>query len=280
MTATLTHGGIEGKQGASPADTLLALGQAIEYQLYVPNVSVAAEVPLENLAYAESPLRQLGLGYIHVTPTSAAEIIAPTLSPRCYQNEFNEVIRHAGVLCLLGRKRWNEQDGRQEHHSAGVKTADTAGYPFYAIHNKDSVQYMLSANGQSKKVRIQIWIDRKPDLKAVYHAIEEGRRFAELLGKLGEDATAAISIYERDNFGRLRNCEGQQQLPRDQAAIAKELNDARARLKEDRIVPVISVALELWAWDAMPRRAEAENAVAQAIERLEPIRTYLAAMAK
>ena len=117
-------------------------------------------------------------------------------------------------------------------------------------------------------------------MKAVYHAIEEGRRFAELLGKLGEDATAAISIYERDNFGRLRNCEGQQQLPRDQAAIAKELDDARARLKEDRIVPVISVALELWAWDAMPRRAEAENAVAQAIERLEPIRTYLAAMAK
>jgi hypothetical protein len=34
---------IEGKQGASPADTLTALGQAIEYQLYVPRVSVAAE---------------------------------------------------------------------------------------------------------------------------------------------------------------------------------------------------------------------------------------------
>jgi hypothetical protein len=30
---------IEGKQGASPGDTLTALGQAIEYQLYVPRVS-------------------------------------------------------------------------------------------------------------------------------------------------------------------------------------------------------------------------------------------------
>jgi hypothetical protein len=30
----------------------------------------------------------------------------------------------------------------------------------------------------------------------------------------------------------------------------------------------------------MPRRAEAENAVEQAIKRLEPIRTYLAELAK
>jgi hypothetical protein len=270
---------IEGKQGESPADTLLALGQAIEYQLYVPHVSVAAEVPRENLAYAESPLRQLGLGYIHATPTSAAEVIAPALSPRCYQNEFNAVIRHAGVLCLLGRERWKEQDGRQEHHSGGVKTADTAGYPSYAIHNRDSVQYMLSANGQSDKVRIQIWIDRKPDLKAVYRAIEEGRCFAELLGKLGEDATTNLSIFKRDTFGSLGSCLEQQQLLHDHAAIAAGLEYARERLTEDRVVPVISVALELWAWDAMPRRAEAENAVEQAIKRLEPIRTYLAALA-
>ena len=269
--------GIEGKQGESPADTLLALGQAIEYQLYVPRVSVAAGVPPEYLAYAESPLRQLGLGYIHATTTLATEIIAPAISPRCYQNEFNQVIRHAGVLCLLGRERWKEQDSHQEHHSGGAKTAGEAGYPSYTIHNKDPVQYSLSANGQSKKVRITIWIDRKPAWKHIYPQIEPGR-LAELLGNL--DATTNLSIFKRDNFGSLGSCLERQQLLHDQAAIAKGLDYARERLKEDRVIPVISVALELWAWDAMPRRAEAENAVEQAIERLEPIRTYLAAMAK
>ncbi len=270
---------IEGKQGASPADTLLALGQAIEYQLYVPRVSVAAEVPREYLAYAESPLRQLGLGYIHATPTSAVEIVPPALSPRCYQNEFNEVIRHAGVLCLLGRKRWKEEN-RREHHSGGDKTAGTAGYPWYGIHTNDPVQYMLTAEGKTKNVRIQIWIDRKPVLTSVYHAIEEGRCFAELLGKLGADATTNLSIFKRDNFGSLGSCLERQQLLHDQVAIAKGLAYARERLKEDRVIPVISVTLELWAWDAMPRRAEAENAVEQAIKRLEPTRMYLAAMAK
>ena len=106
----------------------------------------------------------------------------------------------------------------------------------------------------------------------------EARRLAELLGKFGS-ATAAISIYKRDNFGRLGNCPEQQQLLPDQTAIAKELEYARERLKEDRVVPVISVALDLWAWDAMPRRAEAEKAVTDAIIRLEPIREYFGQMA-
>jgi hypothetical protein len=39
-------------------------------------------------------------------------------------------------------------------------------------------------------------------------------------------------------------------------------------------------ALDLWDWDAMPRRAEAKEAVEQAIKRLEPTRAYLADMAK
>ena len=43
---------------------------------------------------------------------------------------------------------------------------------------------------------------------------------------------------------------------------------------------MISVALELWGWDAMPRYAEANRAVEQAIDRLKPIRDYLAAMAE
>jgi hypothetical protein len=267
---------IEGKQGVSPADTLLALGQAIEYQLYVPRVSVAAEVPRENLAYAEGPLRQLGLGYIHATPTSATEIISPALSPRCYQNEFNEVIRHAGVLCLLGRERWKKEN-RREHHHGGDKAAGAAGYPFYVIHNNDPVQYDLTATGQSKEVRIKVWIESKKALTGIYHEIEAGL-LAEHLGKLGADATTSISIYERDHFRRLRNCEGPRQLPPDKAGIAKALVGARAALRKNRIVPVISVALELWAWDATPRRAEAENAVEQAVKRLEPIRMYLAAM--
>jgi len=267
---------IEGKQGASPADTLTALGQSIEYQLYVPRVSVAAEVPREDLAFAENPLRQLGLGYIHATPASATEIISPSLSPRCYQNEFNQVIRHAGVLCLLGRERWKEK-GCREHHSGGDKTADTAGYPFYAIHDNEPVQYSMSTDGSSKKVRLAIWIDRKPVWTDIYRGIEAGR-LAELLGNL--DATTNLSIFRRDNFGSLGSCLERQQLLHDQAAIAKGLDYARERLKEDRIIPVISVAAELWGWDAMPRRDEAEKAVAEAVERLSPIRSYLASMVK
>jgi hypothetical protein len=100
---------VEAKAGELPADALAALGQSIEHQLYVPHVSVAAEVPREALEFAEAPIREMGLGYIHATELVAAEIVAATASPRFYQDEFNHVIRHAGVLCLLGRKRWMEE---------------------------------------------------------------------------------------------------------------------------------------------------------------------------
>ena len=46
---------VEAKPGSRPADTLAALGQAIEYQLYVPRVSVAAEVSRDKLEFAEYP---------------------------------------------------------------------------------------------------------------------------------------------------------------------------------------------------------------------------------
>jgi hypothetical protein len=267
---------IEAKQGASPADTLAALGQSIEYQLYVPRVSVAAEVPREDLAFAENPLRQLGLGYIHAMPTSATEIIAPAFSPRCYQNEFNQVTRHAGILCLIGRNRWQE-DCRREHHSGGDKGTEAAGYPFYCIHTTDPVQYSMSADGASRKVYLEIWTDRKPVWTRIYRDVEASR-LALLLAD--SDATTTLSIFRRDTFGSLGNRVEQQQLQHDQAALSKGLDYARERLKEDRIIPVVSIAARLWDWDAMPRRDEAEKAVAQAIERLDPIKGYLASMAK
>ncbi len=269
---------IEGKQGASPADTLTALGQAIEYQLYVPRVSVAAEVPREALAFAESPLRQLGLGYIHATQASATEIISSSHSPRCYQNEFNQVIRHAGVLCLLGRELWKAEN-RREHHSDQSDvdaSTDAARSPFYCIHNNDPVQYMLSTSGKAKKVQLEIWIDRKPTLTSVYRHIE-AERLAELLAEL--EATTTIFKFKRDTFGRLGNSLDQRQLPTEHTAIAEKLELARLWQDEARVVPVISVALELWGWDAMPRYAEANRAVEQTIERLKPIRDYLAATA-
>ena len=269
---------VEGKRGASPADTLTALGQAIEYQLYVPRVSVAAEVPREELAFAENPLRQLGLGYIHATTTltPATEVITPALSPRCYQNEFNQVVRHAGVLCLLGRERWKEEE-RGEHYSDGDISPETARYPLYCIHNTEPVQYMLTATGKSKKVQLGIWIDRKPIWKHIYRQIEPDR-FTEFLANL--NATTAIQIFKRDNFGRLGDCLEQRLLLPDRTAIANGLDYARKRLEGDRMVPVISVALELWAWEAMPRCAEAKKAVEETIARLEPTRAYLAAMSK
>ena len=66
----------------------------------------------------------------------------------------------------------------------------------------------------------------------------------------------------------------------DQTAIDRNLVEVRQWLKEDRVSPVISVALGLWEWSAMPRRAEAKEMVAQGIERLEPTMAYLAGMAK
>lgn len=121
----------------------------------MPRVSVAAEVSHENLTFADPPLRQLGLGYIHATPTSATEIIVPQPSSRLYQNEFNHVIRHAGVLCLLGRERWREEYPH-EHHSGGERTTDAPGYAVYGIHTNDPVQYMLITRGDSKKVQLVI----------------------------------------------------------------------------------------------------------------------------
>lgn len=269
---------VEGKQGASPADTLTALGQAIEYQLYVPRVSVAADVPRESLAFAEDPLRQLGLGYIHATRASATEIISPSFSPRCYQSEFNQVIRHAGVLCLLGRESWKEENRREHHsdHSDLDETTDAARSPCYSIHNNEPVQYMLSTGGKSKKVQLEIWIERKPILTSIYRHIEAGR-LGGLLGQSG--ATTTIFKFERDAFGRLGHSQDQRPLT-DQTAIAEGLECADSWLHEKRVIPVISVALELWGWDTMPRYAESKRAVAQAIERLEPIRVYLAAMAE
>lgn len=275
---------VEAKQGASPAHVLTALGQAIEYQLYVPRVSVAAEVPRDKFAFAESPLRQLGLGYIHATPTSATEIITPSLSPRFYQNEFNHVIRHAGLLCLLGRELWNEAN-RREHSSGGEKSADAQGYPLYAIHNNEPVQYMLIARGKSEKVqleicekvRLEIWIERKPVLSVIYPRVEAGR-LAELLGK--SEVTMTIFKFQRDHFGKLGPSLDERHLLPDQKAIAQELACAREWLKEDRVSPVISVAHKLWEWDAMPRFAEATKAFAKARELLEPTREYFAAIAK
>ncbi len=267
---------VEAKQGASPADTLTALGQSIEYQLYVPRVSVAAEVPREDLAFAENPLRQLGLGYIHATPTSATEIVAPAFSPRCYQNEFNQIIRHAGLLCVLGRERWKDENP-QEHHSGGDKTTDAAGFPSYGIHTTDPVQFMMVANGKSKKAQLHIWIDRKPLWRHVYRNIK-ARRLAQLLA--GLDVTTSLSVVQRDTFGKLGAPSEHRQLPHDEAALSKGLEYARERLKEPRIIPVVSIAVRLWDWNAMPRRDEAERAVVNAVERLEPIKAYLAAMAK
>ena len=266
---------IEAKQGELPAHALMALGQAIEYQLYVPHVSVASEVSQEKLTFAEPSLRQLGLGYIHATPTSATEIIVPQPSPRLYQNEFNHVIRHAGVLCLLGRERWGEEHPR-EHHSGGERTTDIPGYPIYGIHTNDPVQYMLITQGDSKKVQLVIWIERKPVLTYLYGQIEAGR-LVDSIGQSG--ATTTVFRFQRDTFGRLGKSLDQQQLT-DRTAIEKALVCARAWLEEPRVSPVMSVALDLWDWDAMPRRAEAKEAVEQAIKRLEPTRAYLADSAK
>ena len=60
-----------------------------------------------------------------------------------------------------------KKEDRREHHSGGDKTADAAGYPFYCIHNKDPVQYMLTADRAIQEGPIEIWIDRKPDWKAL-----------------------------------------------------------------------------------------------------------------
>ena len=92
-------------------------------------------------------------------------------------------------------------------------------------------------------------------------------------------AAANVFIHKRDNFGSLGKPLEKRALPLDEAALVTEFDYARGRLAEERVIPVISVFLDLWPGTSMPRRAEAEQAVAQAIKRLEPIRAYLAAAA-
>jgi hypothetical protein len=135
----------------------------------------------------------------------------------------------------------------------------------------------MSTVGMTQSVKIEIWVDRKPVLREVYRRIDLGR-FAALLRD--SRAAANISIYKRDNFGKLGKSLEDRALPMDEAAIVKEFDYARGRLTEERVLPVISIALDLWPWISMPRRAEAEQAIAQAIERLEPIRGYLSTVAE
>jgi hypothetical protein len=272
---------VEAKKGDLPSNALSALPQAVEYQLYVPRVSVAAEVRGGCLAFAEEPLKKLGLGYIHATrklahatPKLAKEII-PAPSTRCFENEANYVIRHAGVLCLIGREWW-KKGGYRENNSGG----------FYGIHNSDPVQYQLATSGKRKKVYLEIWIQPKRVLARIYKELSdkvERERLAKLLAKLAASnsgATAKVSKYEMDPFGRLGKCLGELPLSADKTVVAKTLRRARAWHAGRRHISAISVNLELWAWDAMPGRAEAEKTIEQAIEGLEPTRAYLADMAE
>jgi hypothetical protein len=136
---------------------------------------------------------------------------------------------------------------------------------------------MLSVTGGSKKVRLTLWVEQKPVLKRVYQQIAADQ-LAELLGR--SQATMAITCYRRDNFGRLGDPLEGPRLCLDQTTATAALDYAREKARGDRIIPVISVAIELWPWDAAPRRDDAEKAVAEAIERLDPIRTYLAEKAR
>ncbi len=277
---------VEAKKGDLPSNALSALPRAIEYQLYVPRVSAAAEVRGGCLAFAEEPLRKLGLGYIHATPKLAharpkpAKEIIPAPSTRCFRNEGNYVIRHAGVLCLIGRERW-KNEGYREHHGAR-KTTDAARHSSYGIHNKDPVEYQLSARGRVKKVQLEIWIEKKKVLTRIYEKIlenfkVEAGRLAKLVAESG--ATATISKYE-SKLRHLGNRLGEPQLLTDETAVTKALFFACKWLEEPYVIPAISVALELWAWDDMPRCAEAKEKVDKAIKRLEPTRAYFAEMAK
>ena len=270
---------VEAKKGGQPGDILKAIAQAIEYQLLVPKVSVAAEVHRDNLSFAEYPLRQLGLGYLCATRQSAGEVIAPSTSPRFYHDEFNHIIRHAGVLRLLIDDLNGDLPREWRVHTSVDRDRDREAAPYcmFAAHIVEDVQIMLRSSFQSRDIVAGVWVEAKPFLKGMVNRID-GVKFHRILNE--NALTGVIECRERTAYGRLKPVSASRPVGMSEHKTLEAIQWAKSVLKQARTLAVFNIPVELWPWSDAPRRDRATKRAAEALKRLQPVRLYLQTLQK
>ena len=181
---------IEAKRGSNPSDLLAGLAQGVEYQLYSPRVSLAAEVDRKYLGFAEDPLRRLGLGYIAVRGKTTTEIIQPAYSPHLYCDEFNTIIRHAGCLKLLGETLGKQLNETLRSHSGAKEGPRGRLQSNYGIHtNQYKVQIMMNVGRRelANLVTARVWVEAKNTVRRI-------------VKKIGEHPNGLMNLMDKHNL--------------------------------------------------------------------------------
>ena len=268
---------IEAKRGSNPSDLLTGLAQGVEYQLYSPRVSLAAEADRKRLGFAEDPLRRLGLGYISVRGKTATEIIQPAYSPHLYCDEFNTIIRHAGCLKLLGETIGKHLNETLRSHSDAKKDPRGRLQSNYGIHtNQYKVQIMLNVRRRESAnlVTARVWVESKNTLRRIVKKIgEHPNGLIDLMVK--HNLKGLWEDYERSSWGNLLDVEKRNTVEPTRKSMTKAARWADRVLRKKQHVPCMSWKCALWRLSDSPSRQEAEASLAKALKKLLPIRDCL-----
>ncbi len=259
---------VEAKDGDTPRRVLAALPQAIEYGLVAPQVSIAARIPADHLAYATDPLRLLGIGYINAGSTRATSALPPRRAERWPNSDLSRWLRHAGVLCVLTKELRPAVDAEWRTHTS----ARPDGSTHYAVHTEEPVQIGFSAKSNPGEVSAVVWAEQKAKVRRILESLDAARLHA-AMGQAG--VHGQISKRERSPWGPLKPAKESRPIGESATETEKALTWARRVLRGDRVIPVLAIRSPLWAFDALPDRAMATKAVADAMAKLAPIRAVL-----
>lgn len=265
---------VEAKIGTSPTQVLGGLPQGIEYQLFSPRVSIAAEANRKEIGFAEQPLRSLGLGYICAQKNAVNEIIQPSSSPRLYRDEFQRVLRHVGFLRLLADGLSKELGESLRSHS----WVDNERSHFCVHTNDHKVQIQLITYDDEFKdtVVAMVWVEAKPYLTNLVSRIaDEPDKLKETL--LRYDLKGFWQDHRRDNLGSLESPKVRRPVSADK--LIEDVKWAKKVLAEPRRIPCMAWRIPLWALSAAPSRQQAEESLQTALKKLIPLRKCLQSLA-
>jgi hypothetical protein len=117
-------------KGTARESFLAALGQAVEYQLFFPEVFIVTQYG-NFFQDQESVLKKLGLGYIMINDKGEGEVgAAPSIEKNSLFNEglFNDQVRNRAILLLVFSELFPE--AYKKGHFGGTKQGELW------IHNK------------------------------------------------------------------------------------------------------------------------------------------------
>ena len=261
---------VEAKDGDKPRHVLGALPQAIEYGLVAPQVSIAARIATENLAYAAQPIRDLGIGYVCAGPTGASSTISPRRMDGWPKSDLARWLRHAAALCLVTKELRSVVDADWWTHTSVRPNGST----HYAVHTDEPVQIAFSAKSQPGEVAAVVWAEKKSKVKRIVEGLDPVRLHDAMAvaGVRGE-----ISKRERSAWGPLKPAQDRAPIGRSAAETERTLKLARRVLSGKRMIPVVEIRIPLWDFTALPDRGAATQTVKDAMARLAPVRAVLKA---